>query len=77
MSVFSPFFVHSERETGTEIGGGKAVQYYYHFLFLRSQGSSGNELRGVLEASRFRRAKTHCGTGRKIVKAACRETTFK
>lgn len=62
---------------GIQIGGGKAVQYYYHFLFLWSQGSSGSELRGVLAASRLRWAKTYCGRGRKIIKPACRETTFK
>ncbi|TNN82274.1 hypothetical protein EYF80_007394 [Liparis tanakae] len=47
-----------EREIGIQIGGGKAVQYYYHFLFLWSQGSSGSELRGVLAARRLRWAKT-------------------
>lgn len=52
---FFSVFVHSERERemGIQIGGGKAVQYYYHFLFLWSQGSSGSELRGVLAASRL------------------------
>lgn len=75
---FLPFlFIQREREKGIQIGGGKAVQYYYHFLFLWSQGSSGSELRGVLAASRLRWAKTYCGMGRKIMKPACRETTFK
>lgn len=49
------FFIQRERERemGTQIGGGKALQYYYHFLFLWSQGSSGSELRGVLAANLF------------------------
>ncbi len=74
---FLLFCSFREREMGIQIGGGKAVQYYYHFLFLWSQGSSGSELRGVLAASRLRWAKTYCGMGRKIMKPACRETTLK
>lgn len=46
-------FREREGEMGIQIGGGKAAQYYYHFLFLWSQGSSGSELRVVLAASRL------------------------
>lgn len=48
--LFFLFFFNSLNEgvMGMQTGGGKAVQYYYHFLFLCSQESTGSELRGVL-----------------------------
>lgn len=44
------YFFNSLNEgvMGMQTGGGKAVQYYYRFLFLCSQESTGSEQRGDL-----------------------------